>query len=164
MKACMRAPWLPGLVVMLSVAAVAPRPAAAEEAASATVAVSARFSTRTSLKVSSQFLQFDLRPGDEAATGVVEFSAGARTYAGGEVVLTVEALEHVTGPEGAGAVAHSVTFAADGGNAGELRQSAPCIAARWIGSGLRNGRVTFTLRSSVAGSYSVPLRFVLSAP
>ena len=159
----MRAPWLPGLIVTLSVVAVAPRPAAAEEAASARVAVSAQFSTRTSLRVSSQILQFDLRPGDEAATGVVEFSAGARTHAGGEVVLTVEALEDLTGAAGAASV-RSVTFAAEGGNAGELRQSAPCIAARWIGSGLRTGRVTFTLRSPVAGSYSVPLRFVLSAP
>jgi hypothetical protein len=38
------------------------------------------------------------------------------------------------------------------------------VAGRWIGSGLRTGRLTFALRSAVAGTYSLPVRFVLSAP
>ena len=152
-----------GLFLLLASAVLAAVPctAAAEESASATVTVSARFSTRTALRVSSQLLRFDVTAGSGAVTQVVEFSAGARTHAGGEVVLTVEAPDGLTAPSGA--VPPSLTFSAEGGPTGDVRQS-PCVAARWVGSGLRTGRVMFTLRSAAPGSYAVPVRFVLSAP
>ena len=40
----------------------------------------------------------------------------------------------------------------------------PSTVGRWRGSGLRRGRLVFTLRDGTAGPSSVPVRFVLSAP
>ena len=40
----------------------------------------------------------------------------------------------------------------------------PSVAARWNGSGRRNGRLVFTLRAPTASAYTVPVRFVLAAP
>ena len=71
---------------------------AAQGTARATVSVNAQFAPRTSLRVSSEVLQFDIaRPGDPA-TAAIEFSAGARTPSEGEIVLSVEPLRGLSGP------------------------------------------------------------------
>jgi hypothetical protein len=138
----------------------------AEESATTSVAVTAQFSSRTSLKVSSQLLQFAVTAPGEAALATMEFSAAARTRPAGEVVLTVEAVREIDGPGGAADIETAVTFSGEGEGtaAGALGTAAPSVAGRWSGSGLRTGRLTFALRSAVTGSYSVPLRFVLSTP
>ena len=130
------------------------------ESKSSTVAVVAGFGTRTSLKVSSQSLQFAVSDAGEPAVAVIEFSAGARTQTGADVLLTVERLPSIDCPDGA-----TVTFAGEGRGtrAGALDPLAPTVAARWTGSGLRTGRLTFVLRAA-PGTYTVPVRFVLSAP
>ena len=143
-----------------------PAAVAASESATASVTVSAHFSSRTSLKVSTQLLHFEVTASSPEALATVDFSAGARTVPGGEVVLTVEEMGTHAGPGGAADVETSLTFSGegDGLRPGQLRASTPSVAGRWAGSGLRTGRLTFALRSPVPGSYAVPVRFVLSAP
>jgi hypothetical protein len=130
------------------------------ESKSSTVAVVAGFGTRTSLKVSSQILQFAVSDPDQPAVAVIEFSAGARTQTGADVLLTVERLPSIDCPDGT-----AVTFAGEGlgTRAGTLDPMAPTIAARWTGSGLRTGRLTFVLHAA-PGTYTIPVRFVLAAP
>ena len=130
------------------------------ESKSSTVAVVAGFGTRTSLKGSSQILQFAVSNPDQPAVAVIEFSAGARTQTGADVLLTVERLPSMDCPDGA-----AVTFAGEGlgTRAGTLDPMAPTIAARWTGSGLRTGRLTFVLHAA-PGTYTIPVRFVLAAP
>jgi hypothetical protein len=138
----------------------------AADTATAAVIVNAQFSSRTSLKVSTEILQFDVATPDQPATAAVEFSAGARTPAGAEVVLSVERVRGVEGPGGAADVDASLTFSgeSDGTLGGAVATGGPTVAGRWIGSGIRNGRLVFELRASASGRYTVPMRFVLSAP
>jgi hypothetical protein len=148
------------LAVVLGLAA--PSVAADSTSASATVVVNANFSTRTSLKVSSQVLQFAVPSADETARVEVDFTAAARTRAGGEVILLVESFGPLDdGSEGSA----DVTFTGEGpGTArGALAAEGTTPVARWIGSGLRTGRLTFTVRAA-AGRYTVPVRFLLAAP
>lgn len=148
------------LAVVLGLAA--PSAAADSASASATVVVNAQFSTRTSLKVSSQMLQFAVGAGDPAPSVAVDFSAAARTHAGGEVMLLIEPLGGID--DGAEGIA-AMTFAGEGQGTGRgaLAVGGLTPVARWTGSGLRTGRLTFTLRAA-AGRYTVPVRFLLTAP
>jgi hypothetical protein len=149
-----------------SVAIGSPQAARASDSTTATVAVSATFGSRTSLKVSSQVLQFDVRDPAAPATAAIDFSAGARTRQGGEVVLTVETVHAIQGPGGAAGVETSVSFAGEGTGtlSGALTSASASVAGRWAGSGLRTGRLVFNLRAGASGSYTLPVRFILSAP
>lgn len=153
---------------LMSVVVLVPgaQPASAGDTATAAVVVHATFSSRTSLKVSSELLRFDVARPDSDAAAAVEFSAAARTQAGAEVVLAVEPLRLVEGPGGAADAESSMTFAGEGDGllAGVVAAGGPTVAGRWIGSGLRTGRVLFSMRAAAAGTYTVPVRFVLSAP
>ena len=128
--------------------------------------MTARFDSRTSLSVSTQRLQFQVVNPDEPVTAIVDFSAAARTFAGGEVVLSVEPTRSLDGPGGAADIESGLTFTGEGEGTlgGVVRGDAPAVAGRWIGSGTRTGRLLFTLRAAAPGNYSVPVRFVLSAP
>ena len=151
-------------VTLCAVLALA-RAAGAAETATSSVAVTATFASRTSLRVSTQILEFEIAtPGGEAVA-VVDFSAGARTRQGGDGLLTVEAEKAMAGPGGAADAETSVSFSGDGDGAldGTLA-TAPSLAGRWTGSGRRSGRVTFALRASAPGTYTMPVRFVLSTP
>jgi len=150
----------------LSVSMARPDVCLAAESATASVVVTAQFASRTSLKVSTEWLQFDVTTADQSAVAIVDFSAAARTRQSGEVVLTVERAGALSGPGGAADVGASLTVSirGDGGPDGALDRSAPIVAGRWIGSGRRTGQLAFSLRSSVPGVYSLPVRFVLSAP
>lgn len=153
-------------VACLAAALLVPAPAVASEQAVGVVVVSAQFTSRTSLKVSSHVLQFDVTAPGQAATAAVEFSAGARTQSGGEVVLSVEPVRAIEGPGGAADVEASLSVGGEGEGltGGMLASSGPTVAGRWIGSGLRTGRLVFSLRAGASGSYTVPVRFVLSTP
>jgi hypothetical protein len=153
---------LMGVVILVPGA----QPASAGDTATAAIVVHATFSSRTSLKVSTELLRFDVaRPGSEAAAAV-DFSAAARTQAGAEVVLSVQPLQIVEGPGGAADAESSMTFAGEGDGllAGVVINGGAAVAGRWTGSGLRTGRVLFSMRAAAAGTYTVPVRFVLSAP
>lgn len=126
---------------------------------------------RTSLRVSAQVLFLDPRPpgaDGPAGVGSIDFRAAARTTGAGEVVLTVEPLAPLPslggGPSGAPAVI-SFTGSGAGAQDGVLRDGQPETAARWAGSGLHTGRLTFVATGSIASQgVSVPLRFLLTAP
>jgi hypothetical protein len=138
---------------------------ASADTVSRALTVSATFSSRTSLKVSADLLRFDVASG-QTATASVEFSAGTRTQSGAQVVLSVEPLRGVEGPGGAGDVETSLSFAGQGEGTlgGMLRATGPTVAGQWIGSGMRHGRLVFALQADASGTYTVPVRFVLSAP
>lgn len=138
----------------------------AADTANGAIVVNAQFSSRTSLKVSTQILQFDVAAPDQTATAAVDFSAAARTQAGAEVVLSVEPVRSVEGPGGAADVESSMTFAGEGDGTlgGVISAAGPTVAGRWIGSGLRSGRLLFALRAAASGTYTIPMRFILSAP
>ena len=140
--------------------------AAAADAATATVVVSVHFSTRTSLRVSSDVLKFDVAAPENAATATIDFSAAARTHTSAQVLLSVEQMRGADGPGGASDIESALTFAGEGNGTvgGAVSALAPTVAARWTGSGVRDGRLVFALRAGASGRYAVPLRFVLSAP
>jgi hypothetical protein len=128
--------------------------------------------TSTSLQVSNHMLVIAPRPGKDErplAAGSIEFRAAARTASDGEVILTVEPLAPIASISGGGAGESATTIAfegsGDGAQSGALVDARPETAARWVGSGLRTGRLTFTVRGPVSPSGAVlPLRFLLAAP
>ena len=152
-------------VALTLVCCLVPVLAAAAESATASVAVTAQFSSRTSLKVSTEVLRFDVLDGLGAATASVDFSAAARTQSGAEVTLS---LESTRATESAGMAGDEppLTFsgAGPGTLAGEISRGRAAVGGRWIGSGLRTGRFVFTLRADTPGAHIVPIQFVLSAP
>jgi hypothetical protein len=146
-----------GVVAGLLIVAVN---ASAAETACRSVTVVATFSSRTTLQVSSDLLEFNVTSADAPATASVDFVAAARTHAGGPVVLSIEPV-HQASSEVA-----SLTFNGDGGGtrAGSVTADAPTVAGQWTGSGVRRGRLVFALRSTALGNHALPIRFVLSAP
>lgn len=137
--------------------------AEAQSVRSSNLVVTARVSARTSLHVSAEYLRFDLAAPGEPAIASIQFSAGARTRTGGDVILTVES----TGAAGdRGLDTHRLQFVGHGEGlaAGDLSEPGPHVAGRWSGSGLRHGTLAFVLRVTSAGVFRIPVRLVLSAP
>ena len=142
-----------------------PAVAGASESVTASVAVTAQFSSRTSFKVSSDMLRFEVTDQTGIATAAVDFTAAALTQAGGEVTLSVDAGDATERPATAGHDPDmTVSGTTAGTTAGAIVHRSPSVAARWIGSGVRAGRLIFTLRAATVGRYTVPVHFVLSAP
>lgn len=141
-------------------------PAGAEEIKSANITVNVSLATRTSLTVSSHTLHFDVAQPGGIATAALEFIAGARMPAGSDVVLSVEPMHAIEGPGGAADVESHLSFTGDGQGllAGPIAAAQSTVVGRWQGSGRREGRVLFTLRANAPGTYSLPLRVVLSTP
>ena len=140
--------------------------AAAEDVARATVAINAQVAARTSLRVSSDVLRFDVAGPGATATAVIEFSAGTRTASDENVVLTVEPLRAIAGPGGAADVETTLSVNGDGEGLlpAVVSSTGGTVVGRWQGSGRRTGRLLFALRADASGSYSMPVRFVLSTP
>jgi len=152
-------------LVVLTLATGVPA-AAAEDIAAKNVTINVNLATRTSLKVSSRVLRFDVTEPGSIATAAIEFSAGARMPAGSDIVLTVEPERGLDGPGGAADVETDLRFAGEGQGllAGSVAPGQSTVVGRWQGSGLRAGRLVFTLRANASGVYSLPLRVVLSMP
>jgi len=158
------------LAAVLTCAAVngasGPRTASAADAVTTSVVVTAQFSSRTSLRVSTDVLRFDVGTAGDPAAAVVDFSAGARTHTGAEVMLSVERRRSAGGL--VGTEPESVVSFAGRGNGtldGSLDSaSSQAVAGRWTGSGLRHGRLVFALHAGAPGAHIVPVRFILSAP
>jgi len=142
------------------------RAAAAQDVVRGTVAVNAQFASRTSLKVSSQLLRFDVVEPGATATATIEFSAGARMSSGSDIVLTLEPMHAMQGPGGAADVETSLSVSGEGQGllAATVSATSGTVIGRWQGSGLRAGRLVFALRANAAGSYTMPVRFILSTP
>ncbi len=109
----MRCFRLLGVLAALAIVAT-PTVLSAEETDSKSVTITAMIGSRTSLKVSSQLLQFDVTEPGRDAIATVDFSAGARTRQGEEVVLTVEPMRAIDGPGGAADVETALTFTGQG--------------------------------------------------
>ena len=124
------------------------------------VTAHAQVLSRTSLTVSSHVLQFMVPERGQAAVASIDFVAGIRSPMGAEVVLTVEAAAIDGVPP-----ASRITFSSggDGSLTGAMAPQ-PVVAARWMGSGRRSGRIAFALHGVAPGTYAIPVRFVLSAP
>ena len=154
------------LLLTVLTLAICARAAAAEDIASKSVTVNVNLAMRTSLKVSSRVLQFDVRQPGGSATASLDFTAGSRMPEGSDIVLTVEPLRAIDGAGGAADVESDLSFAGEGQGllAGSIGSAQSAVVGRWQGSGLREGRVIFTLRASAAGNYSLPVRVVLSTP
>jgi hypothetical protein len=136
--------------------------ASAAETACGSVTVVATFSSRTTLQVSSDLLQFDVISADAPATASVDFLAAARTHAGGPVVLSIEPIGQSESP----VASASLSFTGDGHGlkSGTIAADSLTVAGEWSGSGVRRGRLMFALRSTTLGNHVVPVRFVLTAP
>ena len=127
--------------------------------------------TQTALHLSDDVLTIaPRRAGDigPLSAGAIEFRAAARTSSGGEVILTVEPLEPIASlAGGAGESPTTIAFegSGEGAQSGALNDARPETVARWVGSGLRTGRLTFTVHGPVSPQgATLPLRFVLTAP
>ena len=140
------------------------RDARAEDVARANVMVNVSLASRTSLRVSSELLQFEVASNGTTVASV-DFTAGMRMPAGSDVVLSIEPLTGLDGPGGAADVETALSFTGhgDGLLSGPVG-AGQTVVGRWHGSGLREGRLLFTLRANAAGSYVLPVRFVLSTP
>lgn len=154
------------LAAALTLAVGSGTAAEAADSVHSSIAVRAVVSSRTSLSVSSDLLQFDVVNPGQAATASVEFSASARTRSGSEVMLSVEVPGAAEWLEGRDMDERALSFAGDGEgtSASDMRVPGPKVAGRWSGSGQRRGRLVFELRASQSGTYRIPVRFVLSAP
>jgi len=155
----MRAPLLALVAGLLTVAVNA----SAADIASGSINVVATFSSRTTLQVSADLIEFEVMGSSAPVTASIDFVAAARTHAGAPVVLSIESIGLSGGPSTLDA---SLSFSGEGEGtkAGIISPDSPTIAGQWIGSGVRRGRLVFALRATDTGTYAVPLRFVLTAP
>lgn len=137
-------------------------PALASEAVQQ-VTLAAHVESRTSLRVSTSTLSFVVPADGDTVTASVDYMAAARTQRDAQVVLSVELLRSIDGPGGAADA--ETTLSVDSDIAGSQQMSStPVRAARWTGSGLREGRLTFRLAAAAPGVYAVPVRIVISVP
>jgi hypothetical protein len=137
------------------------------QGARATLTMTASLDTRTSLRVSSSQVRFELVDGTPPAPVFVEFTVAARVRANTDVVLTVEAVGRLEGPSENTSTSEDVVlwFQGEGARAGTLTEGVPHVAGAWKGSGVRRGRVAFGLRGTLAaGEYLQALHFVVSTP
>jgi hypothetical protein len=145
-------------VAILTIGPAPMRLSASSDTTTKSIQAHVEVAARSSLIVTSELLQFHVTEPGQAATATVDYIAGIRTHAGAEVMLTVEAIRGIDDT--------TVTFAnvGEGGVQGTMLALRPVIAGRWIGSGRRTGRISFSLLAAAPGAYSMPVRFVLSAP
>ena len=162
----MRALRTLSLVLIAAVVVAVPREAAPSDSATATLGVSVLVASRTSLRVSTPILRFDVTAQGEPAIAIVDVVASSRTREGGEVVLSIDPMGVGRSTSDGDGDRDTLTFVGEGAglSAGSLSVHSPAVAARWIGSGTRSGRVSFALRARRAGTYTIPVRFVLSTP
>ena len=136
------------VVLAIAIARAQPAGQAASGTASASLPVSVTFAPRLSLQVSTRVLTFHVT-GSSPVEASMELSAGVRIASGSavELVADVDAqapgtLTIVAGPEGTIPVS--------------LTAGASTVVAKWVGGGLRTGRLTFRL-DAAPGVYSIPV-------
>jgi hypothetical protein len=138
-------------VGLLSICAGSGGLAAQQPAATVSIVASAAVLPRAAVQVSTQLLHFHVTSPDEEAVATLDFVVGARAQSDSEVRLILEP------------VLSSMTFAGEGDGtlSGTASTDEETTAARWIGGGLRTGRLRFTLRAA-PGTYTVPVRLAVS--
>jgi hypothetical protein len=128
---------------------------AGQEISTHTLRAAVSFAPRTSLTTSTSTLRFVVTDPGKPAYTTVNFSAAARTIANGELTLVMQ-----IGGDAARDVVLSISGGSDGVLVGGRPDSNGLAAARWSGSGLREGHVTFAL-SAAPGVYDLPVTFLL---
>ena len=93
------------------------------------------------------------------SVGGIERDISRAGPAGDLVVLSIE-------PIALNPVPPTLSFSGEGEGtrSGMVAGDRLSIAGQWSGSGVRQGRLVFTLRADAAGAFNVPIRLVLSAP
>ncbi len=120
--------------------------------------------SHTDLRVSTSELRFEVIDRTNPPEIPVDYSAAARTRQDGEVVLTVESLG-VRTSENVPAPGLVVAYGGVGLKEGTLAVAGPRVVGTWTGSGVRPGRVIFSLLGATKpGVYLLSLKFNLSAP
>ncbi|HXW07310.1 MAG TPA: hypothetical protein VD833_18890 [Vicinamibacterales bacterium] len=127
--------------------------------------VRASFAERTAIQVSAPVLAFQVSDPADAAYAEIDFVAAARTSPQASVRLLVETRRAVAGPGGAGDAETQLSLegGSEGVRTGEVSSSSSFVAAEWVGSGRRTGRLVFALRATAPGTYTVPLKVTVSA-
>ena len=137
---------------LLGIASTVP----AAETASTSVVVSAQFSSRTTLNVSTEVLCFDVdNPGEPAEAVAVDFAAAARTLRGRRCCSSVEqAPRPAEGPVPRAMSNRSVSFVGQGNGAldgASWRGPPGARRAHGSGSGTASRRLMFALRAAASG-------------
>jgi hypothetical protein len=144
---------------------------AAAQAVSATLSSSLPPLARLSLSANN--LSFpdadpDLVPQVPAAGGPITITAKARAQNNGLVTLTVQADDDLrSGVNVLPVSLISWTGSGPGFVSGTLSRGAPQTVGSWLGSGVRNGTLTFRFENRwthPSGIYTVTLIYTLSAP
>lgn len=157
------------VAVACAFAVSAARPeGAAAESVQRSITVRADVASRTTLRVSAEMVRFHVLNTAVPATASIDFAAGARTQAAGEVIFTIEPLGWTEAPDvdGTAAPQAGAGFGRRDEEITAVDVSTPGrkVARRWVGSGLRHGTVRLVFRATKPGYYEVHLRVFLSAP
>jgi hypothetical protein len=117
---------------------------------------------RTSLRVSTSRLRFDVAADGSVTGAAADYRAAARTAAQGRVVLTIQPDGALVGPGGSAATGLAVRCGEAAG-AAPLKAGRSQVVGRWTGSGVWQGSVNCRLEGATApGSYFQPVNFVVA--
>ncbi len=111
------------------------------------------FVPRLSLHVSARVLTFHVT-GSAPAEASIDLSAGVRIATGTVVELVADVSQAVPG-------ALTIVDGLEGTTPTALTEGTPTVVAKWVGNGLRTGRVTFRL-AGAPGVYQVPISLRLT--
>jgi hypothetical protein len=117
---------------------------------------------RTSLRVSTSRLRFDVAADGSVAGAAADYRAAARTAEREHVVLTIQPDGALEVPDGSGTTGLAVLCGEEAG-ATPLTVGRPQVVGRWAGSGVRQGAISCRLQGATTpGSYLQPVKFLVS--
>ena len=137
-------------------------PLRAQDVRIQTLSMQTSLAPRTSLRVSTSRLRFDVAADGSVAGAAADYRAAARTAAQGHVVLTIQPDGALEAPDGSRTTGLAVRCGEAAG-ATPLTVGLPQIVGRWTGSGVWQGTVSCRLQGAAApGSSFQPVNFVVS--
>lgn len=137
-------------------------PLRAQAVATRALVLQVPLTPRTSLRVSTSRLRFDVAADGRVAAAAADYRAAARTAARGHVVLTIQPDGALEASDGADTTGLAVSCGGEAG-ARPLTAGHPQVVGRWTGSGVRQGTVSCRLVGAAAPArYFQPVKFVVS--
>jgi hypothetical protein len=137
-------------------------PLSAQSVATHALSLQTSLAPRTSLRVSTSRLRFDVVADGKVAGAAADYRAAARTAAHGHVVLTIQPDGALESPDGSRTTGLAV-LCGDAAGSVPLTVGRPQAVGRWTGSGVWQGTVSCRLQGATApGSYFQPVNFVVS--
>ena len=125
------------------------------------LALNTTIAQRSSVRISTSVLQFEVVEGGVAAEAVVSYRVAVRTRPDGGVRLTVEPARTLEAGDGRVTAGLAVVCGADA-VAPALAVGTPQPVARWRDSGMREGRLRCRLEgTALPGRYSLPVKFAV---